>query len=303
MTTGQTLGSPPRHRARLLLAIACMALVATGCELQWIAPSGDAPLRYRDEVFTNVTKTSNIAYGSAVNEQGQTQTLLLDIYGPTGDTVTARPAIVWVHGGGFVGGTKTSPEIVDEANTFARKGYLNVSISYRLSATGCSAAAPTANCIAAIINAKHDAQAAVRYLRANAAALGIDTDRIAVAGTSAGAITALNVAYGSNDPGTSGNPGPSSAVGAAVSLSGAAILTSPKAGDPAALLFHGTADTIVPYTWAQSTVASAKAAGAWANFTTWTGAGHVPYGANRTQILDHTTNFLYHILHLQRAAQ
>jgi len=57
---------------------------------------------------------------------------LLDIYEPTGDAVTERPAIVWVHGGSFCCGDKGSAEIVDEANTFARKGYLNVSINYRL---------------------------------------------------------------------------------------------------------------------------------------------------------------------------
>src|SRR6185436_6326135 len=61
-------------------------------------PPGDAPLRYRDAIFANVTLTSNVTYGSAVNNSGQTVTLLLDVYEPTGDAITARPAIIWVHG-------------------------------------------------------------------------------------------------------------------------------------------------------------------------------------------------------------
>lgn len=285
-------------------AVAVLALVAlaTGCDIQRLVPEGDAPLRYRDEVFSQVTKTSNVAYGNAIDEDGDPVTLLLDVYEPTGDAVTARPAIVWVHGGSFRAGNKSSAEIVDEANIFARKGYVNVAINYRLSATGCVPGAPPAVCSAAILNAKHDAQAAVRYLRANADALGVDVDRIAIAGTSAGAITALNVGFSPDDPGSSGNPGHSSAVKASVSLSGAALGTAPDPGEAAALLFHGTNDVLVPYFLAQGTAENAKAAGVGGYLTTWEGQGHVPYLQNRTQIIDETTNFLYHTLRLALAA-
>ena len=108
------------------------------CALPFITPPGSAPLRYRDPVFASVSKTSDVVYGSAINAENQTVTLTLDIYEPTGDTVTARPAIVWVHGGSFTSGDKTSPELVDEANTFASKGYFNVSINYRLEPGGCT---------------------------------------------------------------------------------------------------------------------------------------------------------------------
>jgi acetyl esterase/lipase len=289
------------RRRSIVLVIVGLLVAGSACQIQTIRPSGDGPLRYRDEIFTQVSKTADIPYGSAINEQGQNQTLLLDLYVPTGDTVPTRPAIVWVHGGSFRSGSKTSPEIVDEANTFARKGFVNASISYRLSATGCSASLPTAECIQAIVNAKYDAQAAVRYLRANAAAYGIDPDRIAIAGSSAGAITALNVAYGPEDPGTSGTPGQPSTVSAAVSLSGAALLTLPNAGEPPVLLLHGTADVVVPYSWAQTTVDRAHAAGTQAYLTSWEGLGHVPYVQKRTEILDQTTNFLYWTMRLVSA--
>ncbi len=287
---------------RVLIAIVgVLALVAAGCDLQKVVPPGDAPLRYRDGVFTVVTTTRNVPYGAAVDQQGETVTLDLDVYAPAGDAVTERPAIVWVHGGSFAFGSKTSPEIVDEATTFAKKGFVNVSINYRLSPNGCTMV--TAECLTAIVDAKHDAQAAVRFLRAHADQYGVDDSRIAIAGTSAGAITALNVGYGPEEVGDSGNPGFASTVRAAVSLSGAKLLTTANPGEAAALLFHGTADGLVPYQWALNTVAEAKGAGLQAFLTTFEGAGHVPYTQNRTTILDQTTNFLYWTLDLTHAAR
>jgi acetyl esterase/lipase len=277
---------------------ALFVVAMSGCVSNLVTPPGAAPLRYRDEIFTTVDKTTDVAYGSALNSQGQTESLKLDVYQPAGDRATSRPAIVWVHGGSFSSGDKTSPELVDEANTFAKKGYLNVSINYRLMPGGCSASGATANCVTAIIDSKHDAQAAVRFLRANAATYKVDPNRIAIGGTSAGAITALNVGYDPTEVGNSGNPAFSSNVGAAVSLSGARLLGTPDAGDAPALLFHGTADPLVPYAWATNTVDTARNAGLVAYLTTWEGAGHVPYVQYRTEILDQTTNFLYWSLNL-----
>ena len=260
-------------------------------------PPGDPPLRYRDLVFATVTTTSDVVYGTANNMGGTPVTLTLDVYEPTGDAITARPAIVWVHGGSFAFGDKTSLELVDEATTFARKGYLNVSINYRLEPPGCSAGGGgTSTCLTAMAEAKADAQTAVRFLRTNAATYGVDVTRIAIGGSSAGAITALNVGFGSSED-------PTAAVGAAVSLSGANLLSAIGAGDAPSLLFHGTADTIVPYAWAVATYNTAIARGLDSYLTTFTDAGHVPYAANRTAILDQTSNFLYWELDLANAAQ
>jgi poly(3-hydroxybutyrate) depolymerase len=264
----------------------------------FLTPPGAAPLRYRDLVFSTVSTTSNVTYGSAVNNSGMTVTLQLDIYEPTGDTVTERPAIVWVHGGSFCCGDKTSAELVDEANTFARKGYFNVSINYRLESPGCSAGGVNPACIVAIGEARDDAKTAVRFLRTNAALYGIDVDRIAIGGSSAGAITALNVGFNSSED-------PPAAVAGAVSLSGAEILSGGTigAGDAPSLLFHGTADGVVPYQWAVNTWTKANDKGLDSFLTSWTGAGHVPYVAHRTEILDQTTNFLYWEMDLANAAQ
>jgi acetyl esterase/lipase len=283
------------RRHFLLVAAALAVVTVSGC-VPFIPPKGPAPLRYRDAVFANVTKTADITYGSAVNLSKQTVTLLMDEYAPTGDTVTQRPAIVWVHGGSFSSGDKDSPELVDESHVFAKKGYVNFSITYRLEPGGCSAAGPTPECISAIREALEDSQTAVKFIRTHASTYKVDPNRIAIGGTSAGAITAMNVGYASGE-------NPSAAVRAAVSLSGANLLSNVGAGDAPALLFHGTADPLVPYQWAVNTVKLATQAHLYAFLTTWPGAGHVPYVEHRQQILDETSNFLYWELDNAHAAQ
>ncbi|HEY3723901.1 MAG TPA: alpha/beta hydrolase [Acidimicrobiia bacterium] len=291
-------------RLRAVVGFTVLAVVAAGCGYNQITPTGAAPLRYRDQKFAAVTKTADITYGSAVDQSMVTQALKLDLYQPTGDAIQQRPAIVWVHGGGFSGGDKTSGEIVDEANWFSKEGYVNVSINYRLYGPGCSATqGAAAGCLQAITDAQHDAQAAVRFLRKNATTYRIDPTRIAIGGSSAGAITALQVAANSEDPGTSGNPGYSSAVGGAVSLSGAKLLgAAMTAGDAPFLDFHGTNDPLVPYQWAVNSVNEAKAAGIIAYLTTYPGEGHVPYN-HRDEILSQETDFLYWMLNLAKAQQ
>ncbi len=285
------------RRFVLLATVAVVALVASGCDLPLVSPGGTAPLRYRDQIFTNVTKTADITYGSAQNVSGQTVTLTMDKYEPTGDTVTSRPAIIWVHGGSFSGGDKTSGELVDESNNFSKKGFVNFSINYRLEPGGCSAQSGGANCVAAIHEATADAQSAVRFVRTHASTYKIDPNRIAIGGSSAGAITAIDVSLGSSED-------PSAAVRAAVSLSGAQLIAPPLTpGDAPLFLLHGTSDTTVPYQWAVNTVNNAQNAGIYAFLTSFQGAGHVPYAQYHDEIINQTTNFLYWTLGLSAAAQ
>src|SRR5665811_1763523 len=77
------------------------------------------------------------------------------------------------------------------------------------------------SCLVAIREALEDAQTAVRFLRAQAAKFGIDPTRIAIGGSSAGAVTAVNVGYASlTTRATGSHRGFSSAVEAVQSLSG-----------------------------------------------------------------------------------
>jgi acetyl esterase/lipase len=281
---------------RSLLVAAALIVVCAACDFPNIDPPGAAPLRYRDQIFTSDVVTTNITYGSATDLSGNVVTLQLDLYTPPpSDTDTQRPAVIWVHGGSFCCGDKTSPELIDEATTFAEEGYVNVSINYRLEPGGCSAANPTATCVEAIQEATADAQTAVSFLRTNAATYGIDPTRIAIGGSSAGAITALQVGYLTAET-------PESAVRAAVSLSGANILETIGPGDAPALLFHGTADHTVPYAWAVATRDAAVAAGVPVYLETLQGAGHVPYVQYRSQILHQTRNFLYWEMDLAHAS-
>ena len=290
-------------RFRPVIAIAAVTLVGGACT-PFRFPSGAAPMRYRDEVFSNVTLTSDIPYGagSAVDQDGHTDLLRTDVYEPTGDTVTARPAIVWVHGGSFRAGDKTSGEIVDEATVFAKKGFVNFSITYRLTDAGCSASAPGTQCVDEINDAMHDAQAAVRWVRANAATYGVDPTRIAIGGTSAGAIVAIEVALNPNEPQGPSDSGQSNAVRAALSLSGANIIGGPDPGDATFIDWHGTNDPLVPYPWAQNTVSGARAVGLDAYLITYPGEGHVPYN-HRTEIHDQSRNFLWWHMDLEHAAR
>lgn len=279
---------------RLALLGVVLTVVAAGCNWPEITPAGDAPLRYRDPLFSSVTVTKDISYGSAVNLSGATVDLRLDLYRPAGDTVTSRPAVVWVHGGSFCCGDKTSPEIVDEATTFSKLGYVNVSINYRLESPGCSGT--MSNCIPAIQEATADAQTAVRWLRSRAATYGVDPDRIAIGGSSAGAITSLNVGYSTSEDA-------SARVRAAASISGAHLAVGTvSAGDAPALDFHCTTDPLVNYAWATATVDAAKAAGLDAFLESWNATCHVPYAAHRQQILDQTRNFFWWEMDLAHAA-
>jgi dienelactone hydrolase len=285
-----------RRVAALLAAV--VVLVATGCTLP--KPPGDSPLRYRDQVFSAVTVTSNLQYGQAPDSNGTPVDLKLDLYQPTGDTETQRPALVWVHGGSFSGGDKTNVVPVDVANTFAKLGYVVVSINYRLLGSGC--VANPNSCTIAALEAKHDAQAAVRWLRANAATYRIDPTRIGVGGESAGGITATLVGLYAEDAGTSGNPGFSSAIKGFVSVSGGlpgGAFASP--GDALGLFFHGTADNVVSPTWSNQTVAALLSNGVPAWLQIQQGAGHVPWLQYRSLYLEQSDYFLYFALDLAHA--
>jgi dienelactone hydrolase len=285
-------------RRALALIAAAAVLITTGCTVP--RPPGDSPLRYRDQIFSNVSITSDLKYGQAPDANNNPVDLKLDLYQPTGDTETLRPALVWVHGGSFSGGDKTNFVPVDVANTFSKMGYVVVSINYRLLGSGC--VANPSNCTIAALEAQHDAQAAVRWLRSNAATYKIDPSRIGIGGESAGGITATLVGLHSDDPGTSGNPGFDSTVGGFVSVSGGVpqgLFAS--SGDAPGVLFHGTADGTVSPQWSVQTAVAMLKAGVPAFLQLQNGAGHVPWVQYRVEYLQQADYFLYLALDLAHA--
>ena len=281
------------------------ALSILGCIPSFVvAPAGGVGLRYRDEVFPEIRVTTDLQYGSAPALDNTPTALKLDLYQPVGDAVAKRPAVIWVHGGGYSRGDKAVGPSAILANRFAKLGYVAVSINYRLLAPQrCDAAGGIAPaCFNAGVEAVHDAQAAVRWLRAHAVTYAIDPDRIGIGGESAGGITATGVGVSADRAGESGNPGYASNVGAWVSISGGlpgGIFVD--ATDAPGLLFSGTADKTVPYQWSVDTATAMEKAGVPVVLKTLEGAGHVPWVQYSDLFEEQSDYFLYQYLDLEHA--
>lgn len=271
-----------------------------------LASQASAEKRYRDSVFEQITKKANLVYGVAPREDGAPQRLRLDLYQPKGDTVQRRPVVIWVHGGGFASGDKSDDAVAELARRFARKGYVTASINYRLLADqGCGGqGAPSQDCVQAALEATHDGQAAVRWFRRHAGRYRIDKRRIGIGGTSAGAVVSCGAGVLSAVPGSSGNPGYSSAVGSFVSISGGlpdGLFVDERTAP--GILFASVDDPVVPYQWSVETRDKMRSFDVPVRLTTFQGSVHVPYDEHRAEILGQSTSFLFRhldIAHAQR---
>lgn len=227
------------------------------------------PARSQDEKKPpdTINFTENVQYGLA----GEVK-LLLNLARPNFQR-EAAPAVVIIHGGGWRSGNRAVHN--ELAWSFAQRGYVAVTISYRL--------APDHVFPAQI----EDAKCAVRYLRAHAKQYKLDPDRIGAVGLSAGAHLSIMLAAMDKDDGLEGDGGwlhMPSKVQAAVSFVGPTDLTaddlpettreivkgflggdktekaeaykkaSPityvSEGDSPMLLFQGTKDPLIPNTQA-----------------------------------------------------
>lgn len=160
----------------------------------------------QSELYTVTTK-SDIVYGTVGGS-----TLKMDIYTPNGvDAPT--PAIIFIHGGGFHGGSKNAA--TDDGPMLARHGVAVIGVDYRLSGT-------------AIFPAPlHDVKGAVRYVKAHASEYNIDPNAIFSLGESAGGVLAslLGVTEGNTTlEGTvGGNTGYNSNVAGVINISGSYV--------------------------------------------------------------------------------
>ncbi|MEO0481230.1 MAG: alpha/beta hydrolase [Planctomycetota bacterium] len=257
-----------------------------------LEPLAAQPGRYANEVFEFVDVQTDIAYGSAFNDAtGVQETLLLDLYRPLGDTETSRPAVVLAHEGGFLIGDKSQVEFAVIGKDLASRGYVAVSINYRL---GVEPVTP------AIVNAaSHDVLAAVRWLRSQESALGIDVDRIACFGASAGGVASMTSQY-DNDlgEGSSGNPGFSSDAQAVVELWAAFSSFELDPGEVPFAIVHGTADQLVPFQFALDLSAKAALVGIPSELHTVQGGPHSAWDFYLPTYHLEVVGFLYEQLEL-----
>jgi acetyl esterase/lipase len=180
----------------LIAAAPALAAVTAGAQ----PPGGPPP----PPDIGNLRAEKDIVFG-----KGGDRDMTLDVYHPPEGVTPKRMAIIHLFGGGFFAGNKNAGYIINDAKALGARGYTSVSANYRLQSQSLWPAQI------------HDVKAAIRWTRANAAKIGVDADKIAVAGYSAGGMLAL-LAAGTNDKpefeGNVGTPGVSSKVNACIGV-------------------------------------------------------------------------------------
>lgn len=285
-----------------------------------VGPPPDTPSRVQGKASYpgGITALLNVPYATIAGFRP----LQLDLYySPSGRK--ARPAVVWVHGGGWgFGNARMVTGLFgpwDEVLArLAARGYVVLGVDYRLDGE------------AKFPAAVQDVKAAIRWARANAAKYHIDPDRVAVWGESAGGQIAALVGTSCGVPqleGTGGNAGESSCVQAAVDWYGPtdigqmdAMQTLPNAmkhggatssesaylgcevdhcpastlrlanpisfvsaKSPPFLIMHGDSDTGVPWRGSKALYDALRAAGRPATFVLVPGANHIFAGITQAK--------------------
>ena len=173
----------------LLLSIA-MALPFTEPKYD-VTVERDVPYATVDGYYTHAPigdkgSTLKLLFHSGIP---QPVPLEMAIYKPAGDASAERPLLLMMHGGSFFIGNKQEPGQVGWCQYFASLGYVAVSIDYRLGFHALKKEFREAE-----LRAVEDADAALEYLLSRED-LHIDRTRVFAAGTSAGAMTALSLAF------------------------------------------------------------------------------------------------------------
>ncbi len=191
------------------------------------------------------------------------------------------PAIVFFHGGGFQTGSVN--QFRTQSKYLADRGMVGIRVRYRLTR---DKGVEVTDCI-------EDAISAMRWVRANAGKLGVDPNRIASGGGSAGgylSIATLMIDFINAETDPAGvTPKPNAMVLFNPGIGGARKDGSPdprdpegkydlnryvKPNQPPTIIFHGKDDTVVPYASAEAFTAAMKEAGNRCDLVGYEGAGH-----------------------------
>ncbi len=265
---------------------------------------------------SDFTVKKNIDYAGAANARQ-----MLDLFVPKTPADKPRPLVVYIHGGGWEGGSKNDAGVLPALIT--NGNYVAASVGYRLT--------NEAHWPAQI----HDCKAAIRWLRAHAGENGIDPDRIAVFGISAGGhlVSLLGTTSGDGPKELEGDIGADKGVSTKVScvinfcgpanfltfagkgsiisveapgtaitkllggplsankdaVTAASPVTHITKNDPPFLHIHGTKDNLVPYSQALEFDAALEKAGVPSTLLTGTDGGHVFHSK---ELIEHMKTFL-----------
>lgn len=192
----------------ILLTLFSFRFLHADAEVKW---TDLAPTKLSPEIEQNVESHLDLPFAQIGDRQ-----LLLNLYRPK-KLNGLLPAIVCIHGGGWNKGDRRHH--ANLAKALAARGYVTVSIDYRLSGEATFPAHV------------HDCKAAVRWMRANAEKWGVDGDMIGATGASAGGHLAalLGTSGGVEElEGDGGNAEFSSTVQAVVPMGGQSDLMSDR---------------------------------------------------------------------------
>ena len=190
-----------------------ISLMISGCELMEDSGKSFESIATED-VVSNSRLKEPVEY-TYVTDGHQRHKLDFYAYEEEGDS--KRPTLIWIHGGAWIAGDKT--KIDPLAYRVAGLGKYNlVSINYRLAN---DSQAPWPEIV-------YDVNAAIRWVKLNSAKLGVDPNKLILAGESAGAHLAAMSALADDVEELRGeqNPGPSTDVRAAILFYGAYNMSS-----------------------------------------------------------------------------
>jgi acetyl esterase/lipase len=248
-------------------------------------------IRYLNHVFEKVDIQKDIVFGEVTNFNGKKEKLLLDVYKPFGDNQTGRPVIMWLHGGGFkTGNDKSQSYIVKLSTEFAERGYVCVSINYRVRIN------PTEDKKGTLFDAMEDAMSGLNWIRNNSVKLNIDRSKIIVGGGSAGGMIAVNFCFKDNTPSKQWDK---SGIIGLVDLWGSPdesyTVARVDESDPPTIIVHGTADKTVSYTNSLKLVNELKINNVKHELVPIEGAGHTPI-SHWDQFGKNIAEFLYGLI-------